>query len=209
MINYILGVDNGTTGKYCLLDLKGNLLQFVNVPIYNHNGWSKPKKVKKINKDGSVTEHIKQTTFNFIDVFKLKELWETQIPNLKEVVCYLERPAVNYNARWSLQTSLSAFASWMAVITVLRILGIEYHTIDSKEWQSVLIPEALGKNNKEYVKKQREKGERNKLLKQHANEYAQRLYPNIKIKDGDSICIAECFRQKYLKSIGENDEKKA
>lgn len=198
--NYILGVDNGTTGKYCLLDLEGKLLAFESVPIFNHPGWSKPKKVKKTDKDGNTIERIKQTSFNFIDIVLLKKKWNDLIKDKKHTICYLERPAVNYNARWSLQTSLSAFAAWYGVLIVLKMLHINYIIIDSRQWQSVLIPEALGKNNKEYVKSQRDKGERNKLLKEYANKFASNLYPDLKIKDGDSICIAECFRRIQLKN---------
>jgi hypothetical protein len=194
MFEYIIGCDNGTTGKYCVMDINGKILDFQPVPIFNHPGWSKPKKVKKINKEGVQETKIKQTTFNFIDIVKLKDLW-SKIPDITKTICYLERPAVNYQARWAMQTSLSAFGAWQAVIYVLRSLNIPYEIIDSRQWQTVLIPQALGKNNKEYVRKQRELGKRNDLLKKAADELVHKLFPEITKKDCDSICIAECFRR--------------
>jgi hypothetical protein len=194
MYKYIIGCDNGTTGRYCIMSLDGQIIAFEPVPIFNHPGWSKPKKVKKTNKEGLTETKIKQTTFNFIDINKLRDAW-SKIPDLTQTICYLERPAVNYQARWSMQTSLSAFGAWQAVIYVLKDLNIPYEIIDSRQWQTILIPQALGKNNKEYVRSQRKLGKRNDLLKKAADDFAHNLFPEITRKDCDSICIAECFRR--------------
>lgn len=194
MYQYIIGCDNGTTGRYCIMDINSQILAFEPVPIFNHPGWSKPKKIKKTNKEGLTETKIKQTTFNFIDINKLRDAW-SKIPDLTQTICYLERPAVNYQARWSMQTSLSAFGAWQAVIYVLKDLNIPYEIIDSRQWQTILIPQALGKNNKEYVRSQRKLGKRNDLLKKAADDFAHNLFPEITRKDCDSICIAECFRR--------------
>ena len=194
--NYILGFDNGTTAHFTLVDITGKLLAFENVPTYQQVSWSKPTKRKYKTKNGYVTKPY-QAHFTFIDIDKLKSRLSDLISDSKEVICYLERPAVNYHAGWAMQSSLSAFGAWLSVLYVLNSLSIKYEMIDSKQWQNGMIPEATGKNNKEYVKSL-EKGERNKLLKKAADKLAKELYPSITLKDsgdGDSICIAEYYRR--------------
>jgi hypothetical protein len=91
-----------------------------------------------------------------------------------------------------MSTSISAAMAWASVIYVLKRLKIPVKCLDSKSWQSALIPEALGKNNKEYTKTLKA-GERNKLLKEASDMHAKMIYPAYKGKelgDGDSINIA-------------------
>lgn len=199
--NYILGFDNGTTAHFTLVDREGHLIAFEKVPTYVQASWSKPTKRKYKTKDGYVTKPY-QAHFTFIDIDELKNLLIKLVPNTEHTICYLERPAVNYHAGWAMQSSLSAFGAWLSVLYVLKKLNIEYMIIDSKQWQNGLIPEATGKNNKEYVKSL-EKGERNKLLKKSADAFAKKLYPNLVFKesgDGDSVCIAEYYRRIQLKN---------
>ena len=199
--NYILGFDNGTTAHFTLVDINGKLLAFEPVPVYQQVSWSKPTKRKYKTKNGYVTKPY-QAHFTFIDIDKLKKILKDLIPNVSDTICYLERPAVNYHAGWAMQSSLSAFGAWLSVLYVLNSLGIKYEMIDSKQWQNGMIPEATGKNNKEYVRSL-EKGERNKLLKKAADKLAKELYPSVAFKDsgdGDSICIAEYYRRIQLKN---------
>lgn len=208
MYNYILGFDNGTTAHFALVDIDGKLIAFEKVPTYQQDSWSKPKKKKYKTKDGYETR-LFQPKFTFIDIDALKDLLIKIIPNTKHTICYLERPAVNYSMGWAMQSSLSAFGAWLSVLYVLNKLNIECIIIDSKQWQNGIIPEATGKNNKEYVKGLK-KGERNKLLKKAADELAHKLFPNLKFKesgDGDSICIAEYYRRIQLKNKDIKDEK--
>lgn len=198
---YILGFDNGTTAHFTLVDINGKLLAFEKVPTYQQVSWSKPTKRKYKTKNGYVTK-LYQAQFTFINIDELKKTLKDLIPNVSDTICYLERPAVNYHAGWAMQSSLSAFGAWLSVLYVLNSLGIKYVMIDSKQWQNTMIPEATGKNNKEYVKSL-EKGERNKLLKKAADKLAKELYPLIILKesgDGDSICIAEYYRRIQLEN---------
>ena len=203
MFKYILGFDNGTTAHFTLMDLQGHILAFERVPTFIQDSWSKPTKKKYKTKDGYETR-LHQSKFTFVDIDKLKDLLFKVIPNLNMTICYLERPAVNYHAGWAMQSSLSAFGAWQSVLYVLKSLNIKYIIIDSKQWQNGLIPEATGKNNKEYSKSlKRDKGERNKLLKKAADSFAKLLCPKLELKDpgdGDSVCIAEFYRQIQLKN---------
>ena len=205
---YILGFDNGTTAHFTLVDIDGKLMAFEKVPTYSQVSWSKPTKRKYKIKNGYITKPY-QAQFTFIDIDVLINLLKKIIPDTTTTICYLERPAVNYHAGWAMQSSLSAFGAWLSVLYVLNKLNIKYEMIDSKQWQNSLIPEATGKNNKEYVKSL-EKGERNKLLKKAADKLAKELYPEIELSekgDGDSICIAEFYRRIQFNNKGLEDEK--
>lgn len=208
--NYILGFDNGTTAHFTLVDLSGKLLAFEKVPTYSQISWSKPTKKKYKTKTGYVIKPY-QAQFTFIDIDALIDLLKKLVPDTTTTICYLERPAVNYHAGWAMQSSLSAFGAWLSVLYVLKKLGIKYEMIDSKQWQNGLIPKATGKNNKEYSKSiKRDKGERNKLLKKAADEFAKNLYGSLEFKDagdGDSVCIAEYYRRIQFHNKGLGNEK--
>ena len=206
---YILGFDNGTTAHFTLVDIDGKLLSYEKIPTYQQASWSKPTKRKYKTKKGYVIKPY-QAMFTFVNIDTLKDLLSKIIPDMKDTICYLERPAVNYHAGWAMQSSLSAFGAWLSVLYVLNSLGIKYEMIDSKQWQNVMIPEATGKNNKAYVKSL-EKGKRNKLLKEAADKLAHELFPNLTFKekgDGDSVCIAEYYRRIQFSNKGLENEKK-
>ena len=201
MYNYILGFDNGTTAHFTLVDIEGNLIAYEKIPTFLQASWSKPTKRKYKTKNGYVSKPY-QAHFTFVDIDALKELLLKVVPSTEHTICYLERPAVNFFMGWQIQSSLSAFGAWQSVLYVLKSLGIECIMIDSKQWQKDLIPQATGKNNKEYLKSLK-KGERNKLLKEAADKFAHELFPSIEFKesgDGDSICIAEYYRRIQLKN---------
>lgn len=205
---YILGFDNGTTAHFTLVDTCGKLLAYEKIPTYQQASWSKPVKRKYKTKKGYVSKPY-QAMFTFVDIDALKDLLSKLIPDMSNTICYLERPAVNFFMGWQIQSSLSAFGAWQSVLYVLKSLGIAFEMIDSKQWQNALIPEATGKNNKEYVKSLK-KGERNKLLKKAADEFAKELYPSVVLPcegDGDSICISEYYRRIQLKNKDKLNEK--
>ena len=185
---WILGIDNGITGSYTLMDPLGKVHIFKHVPTYKEKKWTKPK-VKKY-KSG-----LTKTTFDYvtlIDIDALQRALASHAGTLTDVQAFLERPAISYAASWSMLTSISAAMSWAYVIYVLKKLKIPVTTIDSTVWQKALIPEALGKNNKEYMKTLKA-GERNKLLKEASDMHAKMIYPAFSEKEvgaGDSINIA-------------------
>lgn len=198
MTELIIGMDNGTTASYTAIDIDGNVLHFGHVPTFKIQKWTKPKKDKK----GKVTNgHITVIDIKTLKSELTKILYENKIAQ-DQVKVYLERPAVGFSG-WSVWTSLSGIAAWVAVQYVLLDLGIEYFTIDSKEWQENLIPQALGTSKKSGTKTKRKAGERNKALKVASDELALTIYPDAKLKDsgdGDSICIAYNY---YLKETGQ------
>lgn len=199
MTKLIIGMDNGTTASWAAINSRGKLVEFKHMPTFKLSKWTKPKK----NKNGKESNgHI-----TVIDIKDLKEdlelLLSVEDVEAKDVKCYLERPAVGFSG-WSVWTSLSGIAAWVAVQYVLLDLGIEYYTIDSKEWQENLIPHALKTTPAPRTKKKgkRKAGARNKDLKIASDELALSMFPDVELKDsgdGDSINIAYNF---YLKETG-------
>lgn len=190
---WILGIDNGISGSLTLMDPKGNVVLFTHVPTYKEVKWTKAKTKKT--KSGTKTTPEYMT---LIDIDALQRVLATYTSSLSDVHCFLERPAISYAAAWSMKTSISAAISWAYVTFVLKKLRIARTDIDSKEWQKELIPEATGAKNKEYMKTLKA-GERNKLLKEASDMFAQSICPKFKPKelgDGDSICICEYGRRK-------------
>ena len=186
-------MDNGTTASFATINMDGKLVDFRHVPTFKLEKWTKPKKDKK----GKETNgHI---TVIDIKVLKeqLKEIMSMNKVTSEDIKCFIERPAVGFSG-WSVWTSLSGIAAWVAVQYVLLDLGIRYKTVDSKEWQENLIPQALKSTPSTKTKKTGKKkaGERNKNLKIASDELALTLYPDVKLKDsgdGDSINIAYNF----------------
>lgn len=175
MSKLYLGIDNGSTGSYTFLNGNGELLCFKPVPTFKLKKW---------------TTSSKQGHITVIDIESLKRELELIIKdkNIDEIVCNIERPAVGFSG-WSIWTSLSGVVAWVSVQYVLISLGIKYNTIDSKQWQKLLIPQALGKKDS----KKKKRGERNKYLKIESDKLARELFPDITLKnsgDGDSINIA-------------------
>lgn len=185
---WILGIDNGVSGSFTLMDPNGRVVLFAHVPTYKEVKWTKPK-VKKY-KSGA-----KKVTYDYItlvDIDALQRMLVAKTSTIENIQAFLERPAVSYAAAWSMATSISAAMSWAYVRYVLKKLKIPVTCLDSKAWQSALIPEALGKNNKEYTKTLKA-GERNKLLKEASDMHAKQIYPAYSSKEvgaGDSINIA-------------------
>lgn len=199
MKKLIVGMDNGTTASWAAINQDGKLVEFKHMPTFQLDKWTKPKKNKK---GKEVNGHI-----TVIDIKELKEdlelLLSVEDTKPEDTLVYIERPAVGFSG-WSVWTSLSGIAAWVAVQYVLLDLGIKYFTIDSKEWQDNMIPQALKTKSpsKSNGKTKMKAGERNKALKIASDELALNLFPDVQLKDsgdGDSICIAYNY---YLKERG-------
>lgn len=192
---WILGIDNGVSGSFALMDPSGNIRVFSHVPTYKERKWTKPK-VKKLK---SGVKH----TYDYITLIDIDAFQRMLVPYtsvITDIHCFLERPAISYAAAWSMKTSISAAMSWANVVYVLKRLQIPRTDVDSKDWQRILIPEAMGENNKEYMKTLKA-GDRNKLLKEASDMNAKEIWPKFvgkELGDGDSINLCEYGRRKLL-----------
>jgi hypothetical protein len=202
---YIVAFDNGSSGCYTLISPKGEVVAFEHVPTYTEAKWTKPKKIKKVKRSGVVEIQEKQGHYTFIDHKLLQQSLARKLTTLGSVVAYIERPAISYNMGWGIDTSLSGMCAWYAVTTVLRLLGIQYHTVDSREWQQTMLTKYL-QNQPEPA--QNAKGlsnkknpQRNKNLKIASDRAVKELFPKIVLKnkdvgDGDSLIMALFYLRK-------------
>jgi len=153
-----IGIDNGVSGAVTILSESGFVHLHIKTPIKNCLNYTKKKA--------------------FINRVDFKELTDVLFDNIANDIpfCMIERPMVN-PMRWA--ASVSALRCLEATQIILEELQIPYQFIDSKEWQKVLLPSGL-------VKEQ---------LKKAADEVAKRLFPKQVVVNSDSLLIAEYCRR--------------
>jgi hypothetical protein len=158
-----VGIDNGVTGSLGVIYPDGNY-EFGKIPVKTEQSYTKKKQ--------NITR---------IDNGKLQTIFSSLDSN---VFCLIERPMVN-PGRW--KATLSAIRCLESVLIVLEKFEIPYQYIDSKEWQRVLLPKGMEKEE----------------LKKASCDVACRLFPKEKMtickhKDGDSLLMAEYAKRKGL-----------
>lgn len=98
-----------------------------------------------------------------------------------KVLVMLERPYCNpagFNA------SMLAARALEATLVVVDLLGLPHRFVDSKEWQSVMLPKGIVGRDE---------------LKKASAETGKKVFPSTKFKkDADSLLMAEWGRQKGL-----------
>jgi hypothetical protein len=151
-----VGIDNGVSGAITVLSENGVVLKHIKTPVKNCLNYTKKKSfINRIDKNKMVDE----LTTNYEICF-----------------CMLERPMVN-PMRWN--ATVSALRAEEATEIVFEELAIPFDWIDSKQWQKVLLPSGLDKDQ----------------TKKAADEVAKRLFPRQKIVNSDSLLIAEYCRR--------------
>ena len=153
-----IGIDNGVSGAITILSESGFVHIHVKTPVKNCLNYTK-----------------KKAFHNRVDFQELTNILFDAIGN-DIPFCMIERPMVN-PMRWV--ASVSALRCLEATEIILEELQIPYQFIDSKEWQKVLLPSGLKKEE----------------LKKAANSVAKRLFPKLQIVNADSILIAEYCRR--------------
>lgn len=155
-MNYI-GIDNGVSGSIGIITDK--YVSYDAIPTLRVLNYTKSKQFLRR-----------------IDGAMLKCMLELYA---KDCFCMIERPMVN-PGRW--KATMSAMRAMEATLIVMEILNIPYQFIDSKEWQRVLLPSGLQKEE----------------LKIASKDVAKRLFPNVKLDgfgDGDGLLISEFCRR--------------
>ncbi len=126
--DWIIGIDNGTSGAMCVLragcghTFKPEVSHFWRTPSLEWRNYQKEIKF---------TSRLDVPAL----ISKLRPF-----SNLESVVAVLERPLVN-PTRFT--ASLCAVRCFEATMVVLEQFGIPYRIIDSKEWQSALLPRGI------------------------------------------------------------------
>jgi hypothetical protein len=154
-----IGIDNGTSGSVGIIGPEGT--KFFSMPIFTELSYTKEKKnITRIN----------------------TEILKSNIMFLTNPIVLFERPMVN-PGRFA--ATLSAMRALEATLIIIEQLGYARMYVDSKEWQSVMLPNGL-------------KGEQ---LKVASKDIGKRLFPQFATaykKDADSILIAEWARRSNL-----------
>jgi hypothetical protein len=167
----ILGIDNGVSGTLGVI-LPDNSYLFLRTPV--KKGQSYTKKVQNVSR---------------IDVKKLNaflsELLESNAKS--EIITILERPMINPSR---FVASMSAIRALEATLICLESFGIDYQFVDSKNWQSKIIPNVKGTD----------------LLKEASMKKGIELFPIFQEeilhhKDCDGLLIAYWYKEF---KIGEN-----
>lgn len=156
----IIAIDNGTSGSVGILSPSG--ATFCDVPTKPALHYSK-----------------KGNTHQRIDAYELVMLLSpfTGSP----CHAYVERPFTG--SPMMINTMLLSARAYEAVVIALEQLGIGYETVDSKGWQSAMVPGVKGSAN----------------LKQASKLKGIQLYPSLapyinKHGDADGLLMAHYYR---------------
>jgi hypothetical protein len=158
-IRTYVGIDNGTTGSIGII---GSRTDFFLMPTFLELSYTKEKKnITRVN-----TEILKE-----------------RLSGLNNPIVLFERPMVN-PGRFA--ATLSAMRALEATLIIIEQLGYARMYIDSKGWQSEMLPNGIKGSD---------------ALKQASKDIGKRLFPQFKdiyAKDADSILIAEWARRTNL-----------
>ncbi len=161
------GIDNGISGSVAVIT--------PGLPAY----WEQTPK-KRCRNYQKVEKHLHR-----VDSEKLFDILYSRVTLPIEAegsaLVLVERPYCNpqgFNA------SLLAARALEATLVVLDLLQLEYRFVDSKEWQTALLPSGtIGRDE----------------LKQASFEVGKVLFPDVKFKkDADSLLMAEWARRNQL-----------
>lgn len=155
-----LGVDNGVTGSLGLVFEDVQMAIYKPMPVVRCLNYTKSKQ-----------------WLHRIDGEALRSFLQSVASDIK--LCLIERPMVNPGR---FRATVSAIRALEATQIIFELLQIPYQFIDSKEWQRVLLPAGLEKQE----------------LKDASHEVGRRLFPHVdwsKFKDADGLLIAEHARR--------------
>ena len=183
-MKYYISIDNGISGSICILNDIGELMMYEPTPIHRCLNYTKKKEF-----------------LNRVDGAELHRMLK---PYADSCSLIIERPMVNPQ-RW--KASVSAIRCDEATLIVLELLNISYQYVDSKEWQSTMLPKRSAPPGKA---KKGASDEEKKLLKKKRTAYqaetkvlslavGKRLFPKVDFKkDADAALMAEFARIKRL-----------
>lgn len=163
-----IGIDNGVSGSLAMVTEEGTV-RFAPTPTKSELSYTKVKQmITRI--DG---EKLYSWLLNCMETLDLNR------PD--RILVIIERPMVN---PMRFKPTVSALRAFEATLIVCESLKLPYQYIDSKEWQKVLLPSGIHKEE----------------LKTASLQIGTRLFPGVvsKHKDRDSLLIAEYARRQDL-----------
>jgi len=163
-MSIFVGIDNGISGSIGMIGSTGRVL-FLSTPIIKQQNYTKSKK-----------------NISRVDYLALKQILKIRPESIQMVL--LERPMVNPGR---FMATASALRALEATLIALETLHLPYTYVDSREWQSYLLPQGT-------------KGPA--ALKRASMEVGCRLWPSRanrirKHKDADGLLIAEHCRRVF------------
>ena len=162
-----IGIDNGVTGSIAIYDgVVSGLITFQKTPTIKQLSYTKKK--QNISRLDAVTFDNIISRYEGRDVF-----------------CAIERPMVNPKM---FKATMSAVRCLEATLTLLERRKIPYEYIDSKQWQSEMLPKGCKGRDQ---------------LKSASYDIGLRLFPSFKpiidkLKDADGLLIMEWARRNNL-----------
>jgi hypothetical protein len=170
-----VGIDNGVSGTIGVIVIYPQTkkkVYYYNMPIKSCLNYQKTK-----------VKHITR-----IDTMTLSDIFKNLLEcgTIEKVL--IERPMVNPQR---FDATTSALRALEATLVVLESFGIAYDYLDSKQWQSVMLPYISVQDKKDYPSK----------LKEVSKEVGMRLFPNLAwddFKDADGLLIAEYCKRKEI-----------
>ena len=183
-MKYYIGIDNGVTGSICVVNDIGEVKLYEPTPVHKCLNYTKKK------------EFLQR-----LDGVALAEMLK---PYADACIVAIERPMVN-PMRW--KATVSALRCDEATLIVLELLNIPYRYIDSKEWQSVMLPKRKAPPRtadkkataQEKVQLKKEKARFKKETKELSLAVGRKLFPLLRLKDdADAALIAEWARKERL-----------
>jgi len=163
-----VGIDNGTSSNGIGVVADSGQSYMFKTPVKKELSYTKvAKKISRIN-----FPQMLETFEEILDLAKDEEL-----------LVGLERPMINPGRFFA---SMSAMRALESTLIVLELHNISHVYLDSKEWQHVLLPKELKKDD----------------LKKASLDIGKRLFPKLTFKgDADGILIAEYLRRKNNKKL--------
>jgi len=182
-MKYTIAIDNGVTGSICIMDEQGQILVYAPTPVF-----------KSLNYTKAVGYSSRIDSQRLIGLLK---------PYGQNCTVLLERPMVNPQ-RWA--ASVSAIRCDEATRSIIELLGLKLIYVDSKEWQTPMLPTrpAIPKAKKDATPAEKKalKAKRAAFtLETKALSLAagQRLFPGVEFKkDADAALLAEWGRREKL-----------
>lgn len=163
---FFIGIDNGISGTIAIIGYSptlGTAVYCFKTPAVSQQNYTKKK--------ANITR---------VNGKKLMDIFSNSIPKGSDVHVMMERPMVNPKM---FHATLSAVRALEATQTILETLEYPYTFVDSKQWQSVLLPV----------------GTKGEALKPASLDIGERMYPGVNPKghkDADGLLIAHfCMLQ--------------
>lgn len=162
----VIGIDNGVTGSFALINESGDIHYFP-TPTRREFGWSSGRSKSSIN------------NYRRLDPDELTNILAEKLIGLAEIVVYLERPMLQGGVRF-----LSSISAAMCHADTTRCLEefaqrvgtkLTINIIDSKKWQSVTAKHVPGKRS-------------TKEMSKYFAENVLNIYKAV--PDSDAVCIA-------------------